>query len=369
MKTLKTSYFILLSFLLFLVSCANGLHDDTIPKIQPVQKIYTNRVKTQVNINFELIAISGYLSGWDENNITDEQYKKDVDTYFSRYPKAVRAIKDEAQFIRTNYYLACNGPAELSTLYSDGFETPLVDIANYVFSDPRLNRMRNNNVLEPYIEALRNFYIDSAFYYFYVQETEKYKTLLNSIDPNKTLLSIVNALNDYYKCEEKNYITLNISLANSYGGYGIGKSENGIHYTTPFYCQINISNSLEFIIHELSHPFNKPLTEYLINNEQIYDYIDKEIKKKTKCPDADRPFHYLDETLNRAQSLVILSKILNKNTFDIYFEWYINYYNEQEFMECKELAEILYKYRDGNYSDIIEFAPELEEAMINLYVK
>ena len=323
------------------------------------------RVKLNDNVDagtsraFECAAVIAHYAGFQEYCDSNTDFSN-YDSYFSEYFRN----KDFTNAI--SYY---------NILHQRGFGYDAVaNIATYLNSDCQSYRtdikIIKANIQsrcgdpQKFLEVISAFYVATSFDDFYQSMVPVYEQSLQAILANKEVINTAfDAYEKYYRTN-LNPVFLSVSPIVGPSNYGVSFNDGQKEYYEPKYCAGYFDANL--LIHELSHPMSNPVVYEIVKNKKIMKLVNKNFKGTKKQIMQQQAYTnsetYLIELFNRANTLNILKAFGN----DSYIYQGIFYDMIKRFDEIAEVTELLDKYRLGDYKNLEEFRPELEQGFIKI---
>ncbi|MBR2467714.1 MAG: DUF4932 domain-containing protein [Clostridia bacterium] len=316
-----------------------------------------NNISVSVSPFVELLAVIYTLSNFGLNATRKNgKYLEDINNFFNKF-KSHKAIKKFKELLQINSF-KYDAPVELIL----NIETDSIP------SEELLSRA--NLTIEKYNllkEDILNFYKESNFEKFYVDNTKLYQ---NNID---TFISTIKSYSpDKYLFDFLNLSTTNLNIVLM---HGVTTSNYGLNIDNTLHCMVrpyklSRFNNMDFafdlpyitslILHEFGHSFINPLTDKYLEDDRI-----NKTKLKTIMENHSYGDHYktaINETIIRAIECNYIKNMFPNNyiTFkqdyieegfdliDELLEFYNKYTNDKKETETiedyyKKLLEIFYK--------------------------
>ena len=318
-----------------------------------------DKVEAGTSRAFECAAVIAHLAGLQEYNDPNTDFSN-YDSYFSAF------YKDKDFLDAISYY---------KSLHIRGFGYDAVaNIATYLNSDCQSYRTDIETVRaniqsrcgdpEKFLKIISAFYNVTSFDDFYQSMVPVYEQSLQAILENTEVINVaLKAYEDYYRTT-LNPVFISVTPLVGPSNYGVSFNDGQKEYYEPKYCAGYFDANL--LIHELSHPMSNPVVYEIVKNKKIMKLVNKTFKGTKKQMMKQQAYTnsetYLVELFNRANTLNILKAIGN----DSYIYQGIYYDMLRRFDEITEVTELLDKYRLGNYKNLEEFRPELEEGYLKI---
>ena len=339
--------------LLFFITMASAQTAEFEVKINDRLSVGTSRA-------FECVATIAHLTGFQEYSQERDPFFYKFNDYFEQYlsdEKVKKAILCFAQ--ERTHGFSYDAVASFATYVSSdchSFRAPLDVVRKNV--DSRCHE------LEKMLQAVADFYDAVDFDSFYQSNFSKYEEAAYAMLQNKDKLNAaVEALETYYH-SKLNKVFLSVSYLNGNGNYGVSFNDGTNVYFEPKYCAGYYDSNL--IVHELSHPFSNPLVNKMVTNSKIMSYVNKTFKGEKKEIMSKMAYKdsrtYLIELFNRANTIRITSMFED----EAYVKSCMDYDKRKRFDEIEEVSELLKKYQNGNYDNIMDFYPELEKGYLEI---
>lgn len=309
--------------------------------------------------SFECLATIAHFAGFEEYNQTEYGIDYSTwDSYFSKYldNKDVNAAINYFKKLRIkdfSYDAIANASSYITPdCHSLKYETKL--IKKYMqkrCGDP-----------EKMVYYVSKFFDATNFDSFYQSQIENYKNICQTyIDNAEILNSAIYEIENYFK-KEIDTVYISVSEIIGYSNYGNSFYDGNVTHFNPHYCSTNFNINL--FIHELCHPFTSEIVEKVMKNKELNDAVNKRLSKnleKKLAQDAyPGVFGYLNEMLNRANTIVILNKFLDENQLTSAL---LNDYS-CGFLDIFSVYTLFTEYQNGNYQNQLEFSPYFEEKLI-----
>lgn len=182
------------------------------------------------------------------------------------------------------------------------------------------------------------------------------------------MITGIEKVKSYYNTEISK-VTISFSHITGYGNYGMSFKDGDKVFFEPKYWSHAMKNfDSGLIVHELSHPSSNPVAELLYANPKIKNYIDKnmvgEKLKKMESMAYGNGYTYMIELLNRANTIAIMQEFCTK---EICVKQMTYDKDTCMFTEIDFIVEVLQKYKQGNYKNLMEFKNIFEEAFLAEY--
>lgn len=336
-------------------------------EIVEVKNVVSDDLELKISSAFECVAMIAHLAGFEEysGNNRDGAISR-YDRYFKPFlnQKKTEAAISYFKKLRNNYGFAYDAIATLATAMTPDCHSWRTDIETV--KENLDTRCVNPEKL---LQLVADFYDETDFAKFYVQESKKYKILIddNSINID-TVMTGIEKVKAYYNTEVSK-VTLSFSYLNGYGNYGCSFKEGDKIFFEPKYWSHAMKNfDPGIVIHELSHPSSNPVAELLYANPKIKNYIDKnmvgEKLEKMVSMAYDNGYTYMIELLTRANTIAIMQEFCTKEMCERQTA-----YDKDTcmFSEIDFVVEVLQKYKQGNYKNLMEFKDILEEDFVAEY--
>lgn len=222
---------------------------------------------------------------------------------------------------------------------------------------------------EKLLQLVADFYDETDFAKFYAQESKNYIKLIADNSKNlDTAITGIEKVKAYYNTEVSK-VTLSFSYLNGYGNYGCSFKEGDKIFFEPKYWSHAMKNfDPGIIVHELSHPSSNPVADLLYSDYKIRNYIDKnmvgEKLEKMVSMAYDNGYTYMIELLTRANTIAIMQEFCTKEMCERQTA-----YDKDTcmFSEIDFVVEVLQKYKQGNYKNLMEFTEILKEDFVAEY--
>jgi len=286
------------------------------------------------------------------------KYKENIDKYFNKY-KNHETVK--------LYGELCNNVQDFSAFinlvlcYSD---PPNFD--NIASIESNINCLIKQNIpYDKFISAIKRFYEDTNFEYFFENSKNEYEKLINDYMNKNDLKEYINIINNYLGCNTKNYtIAISALLMGSFGIKILTNENITYNYSviSPFDYKENryIFGSkfsiLELLWHEISHLTINALTK---------NYIDQfDISCKIISDDFTKHFYTDIETIvNEYIIRAITIRLLEINYGEETVENLIKDNIQKGFTEIESIKNFISKNcekdkkftREGGYKDLIGY--------------
>lgn len=212
------------------------------------------------------------------------------------------------------------------------------------------------------VSYVSKFYEVTNFDSFYLSQLENYKSLCKVyIDNSNTLNVAISEIENYFN-KDIDIVFISVSEIIGYNNYGNSFFDGKSTHFNPHYCRANFDINL--FIHELSHPFSSEIVEKSMKNKNLTKAVDNRLTKnlENKLSQDAYPgvFGYLNEMLNRANTIVILEQFLD----EIQITEALLYDFSNGFVDIFTVYEILKEYKNGNYTNQLDFSPYFEQKYI-----
>jgi len=323
-----------------------------------VPSITVGRLNVTIDPRIELLSAVQLLSDYFGITEYDFSYKKDVLRYFSDYKshEAVKIFKEMSDG-GFNYDAPPHAMLHLS-------DPPLLEIeteyCNYV-----IHRANGKEKLDEFVNALRNFSLQTNFGDFYSQHLPFYNDSLRNVCSELGEIDVVGELEEYYGMEKRSY-TLILAPLFHRGGYGPRIENND---GVDVYCIIGplkVKNDKPdfgskqrlrtLLWHEFGHSFINPLTEK--HKKEVSEYSDRFSYVKDRIPKAYNNWEtYVNELFIRA----VVIRLTDIHVGEKAAKHLLEYEKSKGFVQIDEIIEKLREYEENRdkYKNFDDFYPEL----------
>ncbi|NHZ86903.1 MAG: DUF4932 domain-containing protein [Planctomycetia bacterium] len=347
----------------------------------------TNSKSATINVNIdprlELLSVVQIISNYNERYFLmtnfDFKYKQDILEYFSKY-KDHKAVKlfDKMSHLPYGYFNAhrppelmvhLSNPPELNIQYP--IPTEIVkssDLKNIIFFSSNMKR------LNAFIDALRDFCVETGFMDFYNDHKEFYNTV-SSDAKNELSRFDINKMEEYFGISQNGY---NIILVPLFHGGGFAArilGDNGKYDIYSIIGPVGVSEGVpyfgdnksltELCSHEFNHSFiNMDDNYYLF---KPYRSLYKPIKQRMKSNAYPNWKYCVEEHIDRA----VVIRLLSKEFGDEVADEKIKYEFDRGFIYVEGITNKLKEYESQRdiYPSIVDFYPEIAKIFKDYYEK
>ena len=233
-----------------------------------------------VDPRLELLSVVEFISNYDQNSgmLTrfDFKYKRDLHRYFSKF-RDHKAVKIFDRMSTEDFN--GNAPSDAIIHLSD---PPQLEI-QVPFIENNIKRAGSKEKLLEFIEALREFAVDTDFMDFFKRNEPVFNVMINRTKRHFKGLNIVTTIENYFRMRQNSYNIIHVPLFHN-GGFGaivdtpdgkrdvffIGGTQRVIDDIPEFG---NLDALLHIGWHEFSHTFINPVTEKHLDEINKYDSL------------------------------------------------------------------------------------------------
>lgn len=327
--------------------------------LEPVKKDI-NGLNIQVDPRIELLTTVQIISEYPFLTSFESGYKSKVIKYFSPYSnhKAVKLFKEMYP-----EGFSFDAPPAIMLHYSSSIDLKLI----YPLEDDYIERADGQEKLDEFMEALRQFAVDTKFDEFYNSNIEYYKKMVNLNANTIKNKNYIEEVENFFGKKNNSYTVILASLVHP-GGFGSNiKLENGESDIYSVLGPTEMKNSVpsygtqddfkELIWHEFSHSFVNPITEKNIDEVNKYKNLFEPISERMSSQAYTSWETCVNEHLLRA---ITARRAYIDNGYEAY-QNNINYEKNRGFFYVKALAEKIAEYEKtrNQYKDFEEFYPEI----------
>lgn len=222
------------------------------------------------------------------------------------------------------------------------------------------------DTLAIFARQLHDFYVTSHFHDFFVSHQRFYDSLCTDVASTLEELNIVPHLEKHYGSSFARY-HLVLSPLSLDGGFGITVRSNdgpyvyaiiGPAWTSKGYPQFKKNKTI--ILHEMSHPFSNPVIDSCWEELRADTCMYRPVRKAMQQEGYWSWKAVVYETLNRANEVMLTSRILGKEEADrLYANYITKHYDYLPF--CMDVLKRYDEHRDI-YHRIEEIRPMLIDA-------
>lgn len=319
------------------------------------------KINIVVDESAEMITVMQLLFEYPLVGKADIKYKLDVLTYFDKYKEdsSVLYFLDIAQkffnFSRPfNYVWHFSFPDFKQTGEFTEYENDYLEFAKYKDS------------LKLFLVALKQFYNTTNFHQFFLSQKPFYDSIIYKVKQATDKINLSSILENHYG-EKQHAYTLVLSPLSIESGMSISiktKKGNDLYSiigpnidskVTPVFDERWLMQYL--VIHEFSHAFCNPLIDkhyqLLEKDSCLYTPVKKAMNQQA-CGDWRST---LNETLTRANEVVLIENIFGKDDADKIY----NEYMGQKWVYLKGLIPVIKKYQANRakYKKLDDIMPDI----------
>ena len=230
--------------------------------IKSDNKADVNGITFCIDKRIELLYVIGYLSDYPYINGFCKDYKKDIDTYFSKY-KNHKAVT-EFQRIGSKIFHSVDAPIRFMLHLTSDFDKQ----EGFQIDFP------SDENTDSLLLLFKSFYTETNFDKFYNSQKSFYQTILKIVKYNFKDFDEKTRIEKYYDTKQNSY-TIILNLLDATGNFGVSvKAPQGSDIycvispgetsgNIPIYKNNRILNNI--IWHEFSHSFVGPLCDKYSN--------------------------------------------------------------------------------------------------------
>ncbi|HYD19985.1 MAG TPA: DUF4932 domain-containing protein [Flavipsychrobacter sp.] len=279
-------------------------------------KARSPKVNVVVDERMELLTTIQYLSGYPILTQADLRYKKEIDEYFRDYRDHPAVVLYRNVYER---FLAFDAaPTYLYHFSFPGFRQQ----ADFSENDLRTFEFdKHADTLAMLMANFKDFYKRADFHKFYEAHEGFYDSLIAPIEKKIEESRVVDALEEHYGKENKEYNVVLAPLLHD-GGYGpmVQKGSGLAMYAiigpkgdSKSLPEFDIKNLLsEYVIHEFSHSFCNPLIAANLQELQKDSCLLRPIKESQEEQGYGSWEACLYEHWVRANEIVLTEKIFSR---------------------------------------------------------
>ena len=234
-------------------------------------------ISVHVDPRIELLTAVQLFTSWRKHGIWRKgyPYMRDMIRFFERY-RAHRAIRLFEKLLKIGFNY--DAPVGLMIHLSNPPELKIiVPLSEYL-----IKRAHGVQLLQEFIEALRNFSIKSNFIKFWEEHLSFYRIIEEMALSKLRLKSVVRSLEEYFGVRQHGYHVILAPLF--YGNYGYRIKVNSLFDIYAILGPREIREDLPVfgaaLFHEFAHSFVNPLTEKFSNQFKNGDILFKPIANR-----------------------------------------------------------------------------------------
>ena len=356
---------ILFTFLCVCTSCKSK-ESKTQFEAKPIVKS-VGKIDVMVDPNVEMMMILGRLGNvvpFGKNEWNKHEYLDRVDEFFKEYTNhnGVLLISNNMAYHRI---------PEFGMYLKDDMSDFImqIDDENFVTMDgPAKNISYYKS--KKYLEAIRDFRIESGFDKFFLDNTSLYESKIYKFITLLEKVNLTEWLEDFYG--EKLESNIKLSLTYLGGNFGINfrtSDKKQIPHTVIFLNERESDFGFTYLLsHEYSHPKTTKIVEELHKNEKIQEKFASIYNNNSRHYSMNgypSGFYVLNETINQACANKFWENLLEKDQKDI-----LNNHttNNLKLTLVPQIAEFFDNYQNNRdkYKTLEDFIPELEEFILTL---
>ncbi len=308
--------------------------------------------------SYECVATIAHLAEFPEYSSSWANLSA-YDSYFKPYlsnkdvQAAIKTFKNLYQTTGFSY----DAVASLGTYLKpdcNGYRTDIKTVEKNIES-----RCQNPKQLQKVVYA---FYKATNFDSFYESQLSSYEENAQKfLEQKDSLVACLENLENYYNIQ-LNKVFISFSPLNGPNNYGIDFCDGKNTYFEPKFASAMFSEYL--IVHELSHPVSNPFAFKVLENSEIYNYVNEQMQGERLEVMTQNAYGnnetFFSEMLNRANTIAIMQEFMPNN----YWNVVMSGDKIAGFDEVADLVEILQLYKKGQYKNIDEFLPEFQSELI-----